>query len=201
MTDDRGTDLTVSPNGIARAAQISKGAQISADGKTCIIEIVGQEVPSVGANYIAVAGTISLKCGSKKEIGRQENVALKPGTPFSVGGITFQFGSTGPAPKTFELPKLDELGTESYPKSQADAPKESFQVTLQGKVAWDDIASVRFLDAEGKDLGARPGPSGAAMKCFILPKKVETATIVVTCWEEFKDIEAPFDVKATVGIP
>ena len=81
---------------------------------------------------------------------------------------------------------------------------------MQTKQDWSDIASVSFLDAAGKDLGAKPGTMAAAtaggrvvtaMKSFILPQQVDTATIVVTCWEEFKDIEVPFDVKATVGIP
>ena len=87
---------------------MSRGAQVSADAKVCIIEINGQEVPAVGAAYIAVAGTISLKCGSKKEAGRQEKVDLKPGTEFSVGGMSFTVSKAGNAPRAFELPKSDE---------------------------------------------------------------------------------------------
>ena len=201
MTDDRGTDLTVSSKGIAREAQVSKGVQVSADAKNCVIEINGQEVPAVGATYIAVAGTISLKCGSKKEIGRKEKVDLKPGTEFSVGGISFTVSKAGNAPRAFELPKADEARTETLPV---------FEVALQTKQDWSEIASVAFLDAAGKNLGAKPGAIAAATaggrvvtaaKSFILPQQADTATIVVTCWEEFKDIEVPFDVKATVGIP
>ena len=201
MTDDRGTDLTVSSKGITREAQVSKGAQVSADAKVCIIEINGQEVPAVGAACIAVAGTISLKCGSKKEAGRQEKVDLKPGTEFSVGGMSFTVSKAGNAPKAFELPKPDEAITETPP---------AFEVALQTRQDWSEIASVTFLDAAGKDLGAKPGAVASAtaggrvvtaVKSFILPQQADTATIVVTCWEEFKDIEVPFNIKTTVGIP
>jgi hypothetical protein len=155
----------------------------------------------VGADYIAVAGTISLKCGSKKEIGRQEKVELKPGTEFTVGVMSFTVLKTGEAPRTFELPRPDEARTETPP---------AFEVALQTKQDWSDIASVTFLDASGKNLGARPGAIASAIaggrvvtavKSFILPRRADTATIVITCWEDFKDIEVPFDVKATVGIP
>jgi hypothetical protein len=201
MTDDRGTDLTVSQKGITREAQVSRGAQVSADAKACIIEINGQEAPAAGASSIAVAGTISLKCGSKKEAGRQERVDLKTGTAFSAGGMNFTIAKAGLAPKTFELPMGDEAAPETAP---------AFEVALQTKQDWSDIASVTFLDAAGKDLGAKPGAIAAAtaggrvvaaMKSFILPQQVDSATIVVTCWEEFKDIEVPFDVKAAVGMP
>lgn len=201
MADDRGTDLTVSSKGITREPQVSRGAQVSADGKACVIEINGQEAPASGATCIALAGTISLKCGSKKEAGRQEKVELKPGAEFSVGGMSFTVAKAGIAPKPFELPKEDERSTDTPP---------AFEVALQTRQDWADIASVTFLDAAGKDLGAKPGPIAsataggrvvAAMRSFILPQQVDSATIVVACWEEFKDIEVPFDLKATVGIP
>ncbi|MGD1002654.1 MAG: hypothetical protein ABSA67_18345 [Candidatus Brocadiia bacterium] len=201
MTDDRGTDLTVSSKGITREAQVSRGTQVSADSRSCIIEINGQEVPATGATYIAVAGTLSLKCGGKKEAGRQAKVDLKPGTEFSAGGMSFTVLRASNVPRAFELPKSDEAAPNTLPV---------FEVALQTKQDWSDIASVTFLDADGKDLGAKPGAIAAATaggkvltaaKTFILPQQVDAATIVVTCWEEFKDIEVPFDIKATVGIP
>jgi hypothetical protein len=201
MADDRGTDLTVSSKGITREPQVSRGAQVSADGKACVLEINGQEAPAAGAASITLAGTISLKCGSKKEAGRQEKVDLKPGAEFSVGGMSFTVAKAGIAPKPFELPREDERSTDTAP---------AFEVTLQTRQDWADIATVTFLDAAGKDLGAKPGPIAsataggrvvAAMRSFILPQQVDSATVVVACWEEFKDIEVPFDLKATVGIP
>jgi len=201
MTDDRGTDLTVSSKGITREAQVSRGTQVSADSRSCIIEINGQEVPATGATYIAVAGTLSLKCGGKKEAGRQAKVDLKPGTEFSAGGMSFTVLRASNVPRAFELPKSDEAAPNTLPV---------FEVALQTKQDWSDIASVTFLDADGKDLGAKPGAIAAATaggrvltaaKSFLLPQQADTATIVVTCWEEFKDIEVPFDIKATVGIP
>jgi hypothetical protein len=201
MADDRGTDLRVSLTGITREAQVSKGSQVSADGKACLIELNGQEVPAIGADYIAVTGTISLKCGGRKELGRQEKVELKPGTEFTISGMNFTISKTGKAPKTFELPKPDEARTET---------SSGFEVALETRQDWSEVASVTFLDAAGKDLGARAGPTGSAtaggrvltaVKSFILPQQTDTATIVVTRWEEFKDLEVPFDVKTTVGIP
>ncbi len=201
MTDDRGTDLTVSSKGITREAQTSRGTQISADGRTCIIEIIAQEAPAAGATYVAVAGTLSLKCGSKKEAGRQAKVDLKPGTEFSAGGMSFTVLRAGNVPRPFELPESEEASINTLPV---------FEVALQTKEDWSEIANVTFLDADGKDLGAKPGPIAAATaggrvltaaKSFLLPQQADSATIVVTCWEEFKDIEVPFDIKATVGIP
>ena len=133
MADDRGTDLTVSSRGITRDAQVSRGIQISVDGKSCIVEISGQQVPAEGAAYIAAAGTISLKCGSKKEIGRQEKVDLKPGTEFSVGGMSFTIARTGNVPRAFELPRSDEAASGALPV---------FEVALQTNQDWSEIASI-----------------------------------------------------------
>ena len=115
--------------------------------------------------------------------------------------MSFIVTRVGNVPRAFELPKSDEAAANTLPV---------FEVALETKQDWSDIASVTFLDAAGKDLGAKPGPVAAvtsgkrvvtAVKSFILPQPVDTATIVVTCWEEFKDIEVPFDLKTTVGIP
>jgi hypothetical protein len=201
MTDDRGTDLTTSQKGITRAAQAARGAQVSADARACIVEITAQEVPAAGATSIALAGTISLKCGDKKEAGRQANVSLTPGTEFKAGGISFTIARTGTALRTVELSKADEPVPETAP---------GFEVVVQTKQDWADIAGIAFLDATGKDLDAKPGPVAsaaaggrtvAAAKSFVLPQQADSATIVVTCWEEFKDIEVPFDIKAMVGMP
>ena len=99
------------------------------------------------------------------------------------------------------MPKSDEAAPNTLPV---------FEVALQTKQDWSDIASVTFLDADGKDLGAKPvsiaaatagGKVLTAAKSFMLPQQVDSATIVITCWNQFKDIEVPFDIQRRWGIP
>jgi hypothetical protein len=199
LTDDKGTDLTA-----ARAAfgmHLQMPPQISPEGKACLIEVSGQRAPAKGAAALTAAGTIYLQCGSRQESARQANVPLKPGTKIAAGPIPFEISKVGKPEFSFEFPGMSN-------QRGPTPPAEKFEVTLLAHQDCSKIASIAFLDAAGKDLGAKPGSSssmgmGGMMtveKSFILAKKVDTATILVTYWADLKEVAVPFDVKATLGL-
>jgi len=200
LTDDKGTDLTAA-TGTAGEMRMAPMPRISKDGKACLVELNGPQLPAQGATAILASGTIALKCGSKKETARQENVALKPGTKVSAGPVAFDISKVGKPQFSFGF-----MGRGAAPSTTP--PAEELEVTLHATQDCSAIANIAFLDAAGKDLGARSGSSmtmsGLGMKSveksFVLPKKVDAATIVITYWADLKEILVPFDVKATLGL-
>lgn len=200
LADDKGTDLRAAPETIGEMRMVPM-PQISADGKACLVELNGPGLPAKGATAILASGSISLKCGSKKETARTEHVALKPGTKVTAGPVTFDISKVGKPQFSFDF-----AGPSDTPSKTP--PAEKFEVTLHASQDCSNIASVTFLDAAGKDLGAKPGSSSSMSmpgmttveKSFVLPKKVDTATISITYWTEVKEVTVPFDIKATLGL-
>ena len=200
LADDKGTDLTAAAETIGRMRMVP-APQISADGKACLVELNGPGLPAKGATAIMASGTISLKCGIKKETARQENAALKPGTKVTAGHITFDISKVGKPQFSFDF-------TGSGDTPSATPPAERFEVTLHTNQDCSNIASIAFLDAAGKDLDAKPSSSSSmgmagmmtVEKSFVLPRKVDRATISITYWTDLKEVVVPFDVKATLGL-
>jgi hypothetical protein len=200
LADDKGTDLKAAPEKIVEMRMFPI-PPISKDGKACFVELNGPQLPAKGATVIMATGSISLRCGSKKETAKQENVALKPGAKIIAGPMTFEISKVGKPQFFFEMPGPDE-------SKPATPPAEKFEVTLRTNRDCSNIVSVAFLDAAGKDLGAKPSSSSSmgmagmmtVEKSFVLPKKVDTATISITYWADLKEVVVPFDVKATLGL-
>ena len=143
----------------------------------------------------AAKGTVLLKCGSKKETVKQENVALKPGTTITAGPLNLKITETGEPEMMFGFGDDDE-------------EEDSWQVTLQAKQDLSNVAEFKFLDAAGKEIETsdggtstmRFGNSVTVDKSFILPKQMDSATVAITYWADLKEVKVPFDVKATVGL-
>jgi hypothetical protein len=200
LADDKGTDLTAGEEPMV-GMHMGMTPQVSADGKACLVEVNGKRVPAKGAAAIMASGTVTLKCGSKKETAKQENVALKVGSKITAGPMTFEISRVGKPQFFFEMTGPDE-------SKPATTPAEKFEVTLRTNQDCSNIASIAFLDAAGKDLGAKPSSSSSmgmpgmmtVEKSFVLPKKVDTATISITYWADLKEVVVPFDVKATLGL-
>ena len=200
LADDKGTDLTAATE-TTGGMRMFPMPQISADGKACLVELSGPGLPAKGATAILASGALTLKCGSKKETARQENAALKPGTKVTAGHITFDISKVGKPQFSFDF-------TGSSDAPSATPPAEKFEVTLHTNQDCSNIAGIVFLDAAGKDLGAKPSSSSSmgmpgmmtVEKSFVLPKKVDTATIAITYWTDLKEVAVPFDVKATLGL-
>jgi len=199
LADDKGTELKAAES--AFGMHMGMQPQISADGKACLIEVSGEGVPAKGAASLTAAGTIYLQCGSRKETAKQENVALKVGAKIVAGPISFEISKVGKPESSFEF-----TGMPGAPA--ATPPGEKFEVTLRTNKDCSNIAGIAFLDATGKDLGAKPGMSssmafGGMMtveKSFVLPRKVAAATISITYWADLKEVATPFDLTATLGL-
>jgi hypothetical protein len=199
LADDKGTELKAAES--AFRMHMGMQSRVGADGKACLIEMSGKGVPAKGANSVTAAGTIYLQCGSRKLTARQENVALTPGAKIAAGPITFEISKVGKPESSFGF-----FGLAGGPA--ATPPAEELEVTLRTNKDCTSIASIAFLDAAGKDLGAQPSTSssvrlGRAMtveKSFVLPKKVAAATISITYWADLKEVAVPFDVTATLGL-
>ena len=199
LADDKGTDLMAAPGTIGEIPMIAS-PQISADGKACFVELIGPGLPAKGATSIVASGRFSLRCGSKKETARQQNAALRPGAKITAGPMTFEISKAGKPEFSF-----DSTGALANPST---TPTEKFEVTLRTNQDCSNIVSVTFLDAAGKDLGATPSMSSSmgmpgmmtSERTFVLPKKVDTATISITYWTDVKEVLVPFDVKATLGL-
>ena len=200
LADDKGTDLTAAP-GTTGEMRFVPMPQISADGKACLTMLNGPRLPAKDATAILASGSISLTCGSKKETARQEGVALKPGAKIAAGPVAFEISKVGKPQFSFDF--AGPSGTPS-----ATPPPEKFEVTLHTDQDCSKIAGIAFLDAAGKDLGAKPSSSSSmgmpgmmsVEKSFVLSKKVETATISITYWSGLKEVVVPFNVKATLGL-
>jgi len=198
FTDDKGTNLAAVTEGSWGDDQpFGPFQQVSSDGKARIVEIQGAGAPTKGAAVVSASGMISLRCGSKKVTAKQENVALTPGTKIIAGAITFEVSKTG-KPEMFAfggMPGAAKAG-------------DRWSVTLHANADCSNIAEIKFLDAASREMEVRDGGSSstsfgnavAAEKTFILPKKVDFATIVITYWTDMKEVKVPFDIKATLGL-
>jgi hypothetical protein len=189
MTDDRGTDLTGGRSKMGLSVMHTM-PEISSDGKACMVEINGSEVPVKDAVAVFASGTITFSRGTNKEAATHEKVPLNLGTKITVGKMVFEIVKIG---------KPEEFGP---------GDEEAFEVTLRTNRDWTNIADIVFLDAAGKNVNAKPGSSSfmsmgkmkTVEKSFVLPKRMDVATVVVTYWTDLQDITVPFEVKATLGL-
>jgi hypothetical protein len=196
FADDKGTNLT-GTKGSAQKKSFGHFPAISPDGKACLLELAADGVPAKGATVITASGTIALRCASRKETAKQENVALKQGTKISFGPFQIEIARTG-------KPESPIFGFGADEKQ-----KDAWEVTLQAKQDLSGIVEVKFLDAAGNDMKAADGGTDTSRfgstivssdKSFVLPAKTDSATIVVTYWADMKEVKLPFEVNAAVGL-
>jgi hypothetical protein len=187
LADDKGTDLLKKPagsdDGFSGFGPIGPFAKVSKDGKACLLSVDGKSVPVAGAKSIQLEGTIVLIVGKGKEAAK-ENVELRKGATFKAGGIGF---------------KIDAAGKPDF----GDA---AMQIQLSTKDG-SKVASVRFLDAGGKEIEAKPAGSSAmtfgddtsTSWNYDFKQEIKAATIEVTLWKGVAGLEIPVKAAISVG--
>jgi hypothetical protein len=187
FADDKGTDLLKKPagsdDGFSGFGPIGPFAKVSKDAKACLLNVDGKSVPASGARTLQLEGTFVLIVGKGKEVAK-ENVELRKGATFKLGGVAF---------------KIDAVGKPDF----GDA---AMQLTLSTKEG-SKVAQVRFLDAGGKEIDAKPAGSSAMSFGddtsyswnYDFKQEVKAAAIEVTLWKGVANLDVPVKVSVSVG--
>jgi hypothetical protein len=152
---------------------------ISEDTKMALIEMRVPGVPAAGAKGLRAKGVFKFTHATKTKTAKVAGVALKNETAFEAGPFKFKI---------------------------ADAMSSG--LSLESKQNTDAVRTVRFLDAEGKQVESDAAGSGymgfggdiTYSLSYSLSGVPETATIEIEYWEDLKTLEIPFDVTAGVGL-
>lgn len=187
LVDDKGTDLLKKASGnddsFGGFGPIGPFAKVSKDMKACLLNVDGKNVPAAGAKSLQLEGNFVLVVGKGKEVVKQENVELRKGASFKLGGIGF---------------KIDAAGKPDF----GDAAMQLALSTKEGP----KVAHVRFLDGAGKEIEAKPAGSSAMSFGddtsyswnYDFKQELKAATIEVTLWKGVASLDVP--VKASISI-
>ena len=187
LADDKGTDLLKKPagadDGFSGFGPIGPFAKVSKDGKACLLSVEGKSVPAAGAKSLQLEGTIVVIVGKGKEAAK-ENVEFRKGATFKLAAIGF---------------KIDSVGKPDF----GDAAMQIQLSTKEGS----KVASVRFLDAGGKEIDAKPAGSSAMTFGddtsyswnYDFKQEIKAATIEVTLWKGVASLDIPVKAAVSVG--
>lgn len=153
----------------------------SSDAKACLIDLSSGGTPAPGATKILIEGTLAMTVGRNPEIKKGEEVAVKKGTKFEIGGIPFEVKSSG-------KPQWGE---------------DPFEITLAVKKDPRPIVGIRFLDGSGKEIkaerkGSSTSPRGGSWS-YHFKEKIEGFTLEVERLTETQDVEVPLKLEVSVG--
>ena len=185
FADDKGTKLHVEKEGFGQSSGFGMFANVSEDGKACMISIEGDNVPAQGAASLKASGTLALKCASEQKTTTNKNVALKVGAKVNAGAIPLEISAVG--------------------KPQWG---EGFAVTFKANQDCSGIAEVRFLDAAGNEIESSLGMTSTSSfggqmtveKQYTLKKQVDAATIEFTTWVDMQTVKVPFQIETGLGL-
>jgi len=187
--DDKGTNLLkMNKKGMTRRADFDAFPTYSSDYKACQLDLDFPRIPAAGAVKLECAGMLVFFCASEKKSFEKKDVALKEGTQIKAGPFFFVISEA------------------KRPDSRAD--EFPMAVTFETQKRFDTLEGVAFYDEEGREIESEIRTSGAsrvigkitATRTYQLTKKVEKATIVFTCWKDFKKISVPFSVVTSIGL-
>jgi hypothetical protein len=187
FTDDKGTDLLKGDMKFGSPG-FSYGAQISKDGKAVMMEARGPGLPSAEAAFLTLEGTTAFMVSpsGKTDTVKAENVELKKDGKFTAGTMAFT---------------IREAGKPQW----GDDP---LAIDIACKTSLDTVKSVKFLDANGKEIEANRNSTGRESfggdttwsMSFTLKQKVEKATVVVESWADAKKLFVPVILKVKLGM-
>lgn len=185
FTDDKGKDLLKSSSDFGMPA-LPMSPDFSEDGKAVIIEVNGGQTPAKGATSLNVKGKLIFKAATQKKSYTHKDLELKADAKVNAGPIEMTIGRAG-------KPEWGE---------------EPLEIVLQAKKRLDEIASIRFLDADGKEIESSPsgsmtmafGDDVSVERSYALTKKVDKVTVEISYWTDMKDLEVPLDLTASLGL-
>lgn len=187
FADDRGTDLSKPRQGSRFGQQwLGHLTGISEGGHACVVQIASEKTPRLGAREIKLKANIAITCGSAARTGRQQAVALKPGSKLSAGPLTMTVGNVQPSDWG------DVKMTVSFTSSQSLAR----------------IKELEFFAPDGKKIPHKLTGSGHGgfeghmtySRDYDLHRKVETASIRVTYFDKVETVVVPVDITTGIGI-
>jgi hypothetical protein len=184
FTDDKDTRL-LTRTGFGRSG-FGMMTKISSDGKAALIEINGNELPAKEAREIRISGTLVFTAATKTKAYQQADVPVKEGTQINAGPIPLKITGTG----------KPEWGD------------EPLQITLEARQDLQGLASIRFLDSDGKEIEAADagrsrmsfGNQVQEERSYNLKRKVDKVTVEVTYWTDKQELKVPMEVVARLGL-
>ena len=185
FTDDKGKDLLKSTGDFGMPA-IPMSPDISEDGKAVIIEVNGGQTPTKGATSLNVKGKLIFKAAIRKKGYTHKDIEVKADAKVEAGPIEMTIGRAG-------KPEWGE---------------EPLEIVLQAKKRLDEVASIRFLDSDGKEIESSVsgsmtmafGDDVSVERGYALTKKVDKVTIEISYWTDMKDLEIPVDLTFSLGL-
>ena len=186
LTDDQGTNLLALAHRLQAPGFVPYGCGIAGDGLKAHVEVFGGTVPAAGATRVQAKGTAVFRVGSQKESAVSPLTRLKVGEGFLLGERFH-----------FPISRLEKSGLGSH----------SAKMSLSYDGDCRQVAGVRFLDAKGQDLKARPagwsrdennGSPHSEFHFLFDPAPSECA-IEVTFWSDMRAVTVPFAVEAGLG--
>lgn len=183
LTDNKGTNLLYGTNpgnsGFDMIPQISK------DRKAMLIGINSPNLPVNDATAISASGTLSIMVAHEQKTEILKDVELKIGQKIKMGSVMFE---------------ITRLGKPDW----GDAP---LQVTFRAEGGTSSIASIQFIETDGKALKinehiSKMNQEGKEINEMIydFPKLIEKVNISTTYWTDMKEVNVPFKVKTSVGL-
>lgn len=182
FTDDKGTDLTkIKKKSWGRPNWLGSFPKITDDKHGARFEIKSTVCPAKGATKVKIDATIVLLAGSGQKTETQEDVELKLDAKITIG----------PAP--FTIDRI-EKGRGSWKRA----------VTLFTEKPVDGIKSIKFYDADGKEIESKRTSRSTSNKnvswTYSLKKKVDKATIKIEYYQKVEKITVPINISLGVGL-
>ncbi len=185
FTDDKGKNLLESTSEFGMPA-LPMSPEIGEGGKAVVIEINGGQTPTKGATSLKIKGKLAFKAATQKKSYTHKDLEVKEEAKIEAGPIPLTIGRAG-------KPEWGE---------------EPLEIVLQAKKHLDEVASIRFLDADGKEIESSEsgsmtmslGDSVSVERSYTLAKKVEKVTVEISYWTDMKAIEIPVDLTVSLGL-
>ncbi|MGD8230112.1 MAG: hypothetical protein PVI20_20215 [Desulfobacteraceae bacterium] len=161
--------------------------EISTDRKAILFDLDSENVPKKGATSIRASGALAIKVATATKTVKHDNVALKAGTKFKVGDITFTVSKAG----------------------KPDWGDAALQVRLSTHQDPAAVLSIQFFGSDGTVIESRNTASSSMVgmdsdatyeEAYALSKHAEQVAIVATYWVDIKELIIPFSIEATLGL-
>ena len=181
--DDKGTDLKPTAQRTYWGKPIR--GQVP-DASHCVLEFQSSKIPAAGARTLAVKANVVMTCGVGEKSAEQKGVALKAGSPTTVG----------PVPMKVEKIRPSGWG------------KVKMTVELSGEKDEEMIKEVVFVGPDGEVVPSRKVGSSRSRigtkvnwrRSYGLHQKLETATVRIIYFERVETLAVPVEVTAGVGL-
>lgn len=176
--DDKGTDLmTDEPVWFGPFEMMPR---ISEDGRNMVFVVGSNELPRHDASRLQAKGSVAVMVADETETWTADDVAIQPGTTFTVGSYEFEITETG---------KSD--WSEGW----------TFTIVTQT----DTAPVVRYaLVKGGEELELRETMSmsggGTWHQSLEVDQELSAADFLIEVWSDPRTVQVPFDVSAGLGL-